>query len=244
MRVMDALSDIAPGLIAVAAALFVWRQHRADRRARVFLALALSELAWGIPFLLDATAITRTPVGVAAVDGFVLATGLVSTTLFLHFGLSFPHARPWLLRGNLTALYLAAFIVGALPVLAAALGQDAQRAAQHVLDGMLIVVGPLVAVATVAACVSVYRSYREMPADERRAYRVPVMGVLAGMVAGMAVDFLLSTLYGVSGARAMLTDAAGLLRTIAGLLLPLFFFMAAVRYRLLERHGQNLEFRI
>ena len=231
----------APALIALVVGLIVWYRHRADRRARVFLALAATELAFGLQFFIAATAIPQHPVGVAAINGFVLALGLVSATIFLHFGMSFPHARPWLRRGNIKVLYLAAVLVGITPVVAAAIGPGVHARIQDALDGTLVGVGLLVLVASAVACVSIYRSFREMTADERRAYRVPVMGVLIGMIAGMAVAVVIAILFAfVSGADdryAILI--ANLLATAAELLLPLFFFMAASKYRLLERHGQD-----
>jgi hypothetical protein len=178
---------------------------------------------------------------VAAADGFILATGLVSATIVLHFGMAFPHARPWLRRGNIKVLYLAAILVGLTPVAAAAVGPAAHASIQDALDGTLVGVGLLVMVASAAGCVSIYRSYREMTADERRRYRAPVLGVLAGMIAGIAVDLMLGLMFAfVSG----FTDryvlwTSNLLATAGGMLLPLFFFMAAVKYRLLERHGQD-----
>jgi hypothetical protein len=231
----------APGLIALVVGLIVWYRHRADRRARVFLALAATELAFGLQFFIAATAIPQRPVGVAAVNGFVLALGLVSATIFLHFGMSFPHARPWLRRGNIKVLYLAAIIIGITPVAAALIGPGAQARIQDALDGTLVGVGLLVLVASAVACVSIYRSYREMTADERRTFRAPVMGVLVGMIAGMAVDIILAILFSFASASddrsAVLIS--NLLATAAALLLPLFFFMAASKYRLLERHAQD-----
>lgn len=230
----------APGLIALVVGLIVWYRHRADRRARVFLALAATELAFGLQFFIAATAIPQHPIGVAAVNGFVLALGLVSATIFLHFGMSFPHARPWLRRGNIKVLYLAAVLIGITPVAAAAIGPAAHARIQDALDGTLVGVGLLVLVASAVACVSIYRSYREMTADERRTYRAPVMGVLIGMIAGMAVDIMLAILFSfASGEDRYAVLISNLLATAAALLLPLFFFMAASKYRLLERHGQD-----
>jgi membrane associated rhomboid family serine protease len=68
-----------------------------------------------------------------------------------------------------------------------------------------------------------------------------VIGVLVGMVAGMAVDLMLGLMFAfVSG----MTDrsvawTANLLAMAGGMLLPLFFFMAAIKHRLLERHSQD-----
>jgi hypothetical protein len=171
----------------------------------------------------------------------MLTSGLVSATIFLHFGLAFPHARPWLQRGNIKVLYLAAVLVGLAPIVAAMIGPEAHASIQDALDGTLIGVGLLVMVASTTACIAIYRSYREMTADERRAYRAPVLGVLAGMIAGMAVDLMLGLIFafvfGVNDRYIVWT--ANLLATAGGLLLPLFFFMAAIRYRLLEKHAQD-----
>ena len=232
--------EAAPGLIALVAALIVWHRHRADRRARVFLALAASELAFGFPLLMAATALPQHRVAVAALDGFVLTVGLVSATVFLHFGMAFPHARPWLQRGNIKVLYLAAVLVGLMPIIAAAAGQSVQAAVQDALDGTLVGVGLLVVIASVVACVAIYRSYREMTAEERRVYRVPVLGVLVGMIAGMAVDLMLGLMFAfVSGIDRQMAWTANLLAMAGGMLLPLFFFMAAIKHRLLERHSQD-----
>lgn len=230
--------EIAPALIAVAVALLVWHRHRADRRARLFLALAASELAFAAPLLLwRVNAIPSSAVGVAALDGLVVTIGLLSAAVFLHFGLSFPHARPWLRRGHMSSLYVAALLVGLVPIGAALAGAGAQASVQNVFDGVLMLVGPLALAAAVVACVAILRSYREMTAGERREYRLPVMGVLAGMVAGLLVDLLLGII--VLGFGAWTMGGTELLATAAGLVLPLFFFMAAFRYRLLARHSQD-----
>ena len=234
--------ETAPALIGVVVGLLVWRRHRADRRARVFLALAASELAFGLPLFLslDST-LMQTPLGVAVLDGAILTLGLLSASVFMHFGLSFPHARPWLRRGRMGSLYLASLIVGLVPVGAALAGSGAQAAVQNLLDGILMLVGPLVLVAGIVACFAIYRSYREMTVDERRSYRVPVLGVLGGMVAGLAVSVMVGILFGVTvgleSRTAMWT--ADTVAMVGELLLPLLFFMAAFRYRLLERHSQD-----
>lgn len=234
--------ETAPALIGVAVALLVWYRHRADRRARVFLALAASELAFGLPVFLSLNVMPGTAVGIAALDGLVVTIGLLSAALFLHFGLTFPHARPWLSRGRMSSVYVAAAIVGLVPIVAAIAGTRAQASIQDVFDGVLMLVGPLVLLAGIAACVAIVRSFREMPPDDRRTYRVPVIGVLVGMVAGLLVDVLFAIMAAVFAARGFHTwtpDVLDLLATAAGLTLPLFFFMAAYRYRLLERHSQD-----
>jgi len=230
--------DTAPALIALVIGLIVWRRHRADRRARLFLALAVSELAFGLPLLLSLN-IPRTPLGAAATDGLLVTIGLLSAALFLHFGLSFPHARPWLRRGYMTSLYSAAVVVGVIS--AAVTLVDARPAVRDVVHAVLMLVGPLVLIASITACVAIYRSYREMTADERRTYRVPVLGVLVGMIASMTVSLLLGVMFGlvfgVEHRYAIWT--VNTLATAGELLLPLFFFLAASKHRLLERHGQD-----
>ena len=231
--------ETAPALIAVVVGLFVWHRHRADRRARLFLALAASELAFGLPLLLSLN-MPQTPAGVAAIDGFLLTMALVSTTIYLHFGLAFPHARPWLGRGRIASLYLASVIIGVIPFGAALAGPRAQATVQDVFDGVMALIGPLVFAASVAACVAIVRSYREMTAAERREYRAPVMGVLVGMVASLIVSIVLGTMFGlVFGMESRYAVwTANTVATAGELLLPLFFFMTAYSYRLLERHAQ------
>lgn len=230
----------APALIAVVVGLLVWRRHRVDRRARLFLALAASELAFGLPLLLSLN-LPQTAIGVAAIDGLLVTLGLLSAALFLHFGLAFPHARPWLRRGHMSSLYTAAVIVGLVPIGAALAGAGAEAGLQDVFDSVLILVGPLVLAAAVTACVAIYRSYREMTADERLRYRVPVLGVLAGMIAGVVISIVLGLMFGlVFGMESRYAVwTANTLATAGELLLPLFFFMAAVKYRLLEHHAQD-----
>lgn len=232
--------DSAPALIAVVVGLLVWRRHRADRRAKLFLALAASELAFGLPLLLSLN-MPQTRVGLAALDGALVTLALLSAALFLHFGLAFPHARPWLGRGRMSSLYLAAVIVGVIPIIAALAGQGAQAAVQDIFDGVMMLVGPLVLAASIAACVAIYRSYREMTADQRRTYRAPVMGVLVGMLASVVVSLVLGLMFGlVFGMESRYAVwTANTLAMAAELLLPLFFFMASYRYRLLERHSQD-----
>src|SRR5690606_22566527 len=110
-----------------------------------------------------------------------------------------------------------------------------------VVHAVLMLVGPLVLIASITACVAIYRSYREMTADERRTYRVPVLGVLVGMIASMTVSLLLGVMFGlvfgVEHRYAIWT--VNTLATAGELLLPLFFFLAASQHRLLERHGQD-----
>lgn len=230
----------APAAIGVVVGLLVWRRHRVDRRARLFLALAASELAFGLPLLL-VLYVPQTPVAVAAIDGALVMLGLLSATLFLHFGLAFPHARPWLRRGRMSSLYTAAAIMGLVPIGAALAGAGAEARLQDVFDSVLILVGPLVLIASITACVAIYRSYREMTADERRRYRVPVLGVLVGMIAGVLISIVLGVMFGlVFGMESRYAVwTANTLATAGELLLPLFFFMAAVTYRLLEHHAQD-----
>lgn len=230
--------DTAPALIAVVIGLIVWRRHPVDRRARLFLALAASELAFALPLLLSLN-VPRSPAGAALIDGLLVTIGLLSAALFLHFGLSFPHARPWLARGYMTSLYAAAVVMGVIS--AAVTFAEARAAVRDVFQAVLMLVGPLVLLASLTACVAIYRSYREMTADERRAYRVPVLGVLAGMIASMTVSLLIGVMFGlvfgVEHRYAIWT--VNTLATAGELLLPLFFFMAAVKYRLIERHSQD-----
>ena len=42
-------ANLFAALVGVVVGLVVWRRHRADRRARLFLWLALSELAFFLP---------------------------------------------------------------------------------------------------------------------------------------------------------------------------------------------------
>ena len=232
--------ETAPALIGIIVGLLVWRRHKADRRARLFLALAASELAFGLPLLL-VLYVPQTPVAVAAIDGALVTLGLLSATLFLHFGLAFPHARPWLRRGHMSSLYAAAIIMGLVPIGAALAGAAAQARLQDVFDSVLMLVGPLVLIAAVVACVAIYRSYREMTADERLRYRVPVLGVLAGMIAGVVISIVLGVMFGlVFGMESRYAVwTANTLATAGELLLPLFFFMAAAKYQLLEHHAQD-----
>lgn len=232
--------ETAPALIGVVVGLLVWRRHKVDRRARLFLALAASELAFGLPLLLILY-VPQSPVAVAMIDGALVTLGLLSATLFLHFGLAFPHARPWLRRGHMSSLYTAAVIMGLVPIGAALAGAGAEARLQDVFDSVLILVGPLVLIASVTACVAIYRSYREMTADERRRYRVPVLGVLAGMIAGVVISIVLGVMFGlVFGMESRYAVwTANTLATAGELLLPLFFFMAAVKHRLLEHHAQD-----
>lgn len=232
--------EMAPALIATVVGVLVWRRHRADRRARLFLALAASELAFGLPVILS-LGLPETRFGVAALDGLLVTLALVSTALFLHFGLAFPHARPWLQRGRMSSLYLAAVLIGIVPIGAAVAGETSQAAMQDVFGGIMAIVGPLVLASGIAACVAIVRGYREMTVDERRTYRAPVMGVLVGMLASMVVSVILGVmfglLFGMDDRYAVWT--ANTLATAGELVLPLFFFMAAFRYRLLERHSQD-----
>ena len=227
----------APALLALIVAAFVWRRHRVDRRARLFLALAAAEFFFGIPLALMAATMPSGRFGLAAVQALVIAGGLLATILFLHFGLSFPHARPWLRRGRMKILYSLALLVAVAIFVAGLRSGESER----FLNATMIGLGGSVLVASLVACVAIYRSFREMTADERTRYRVPVIGVLAGMAGGVFADLFVSILFGLAptlDARYVVW-AINLTSTFSQLLLPLFFFMAAVKYRLLEHHSQD-----
>jgi len=234
-------SDSAPALLAVVVAGVVWRRHRADRRARLFLALAVAELAFGLPLALVAANLPDGRAAVAAVQALVLAGGLLSTVVFLHFGLSFPHARPALRGRRMRAVYALAVLMGAAFFLIGLLAPSRATAGPDPLDWAMLALGATVVAAALAACLAIYRGYREMTADARRRYRVPVLGVLAGMIAGLVVDLMIAVIFGTSIGmdRRYVVWIANVLATAAELLLPLFFFMAAVKYRLLEHHSQD-----
>lgn len=229
--------DQAPAIIALVVGFLVWRRHRRDRRARLFVALAASNLLLGLPLFLAAV-LTDGAIGFAMAAGYIVSAGLVSAAVYLHFGLSFPHARPWLRRGRMPWVYGGAVAAGALTFAA----QTAQTAGQSLwVDGSFYGLGAIALVASAAACVAIYRSYREMTFDQRRLYRVPVMGVLVGMIAGMAVDMMLAVWFagGFSPDNRHALFVTNVVATAAELLLPLFFFMAARKYRLLEHHAQD-----
>jgi hypothetical protein len=229
--------DGAPALLAVIVGLFIWSRHRADRRARVFLALAVVEFGYGIPLSLAAAVLPEGRVGETAVNAMVVGAGLASSALFMHFGFAFPHSRPWLRRGHFRTLYLVAIAAAIFYVaigLTAGSGDSIQTAS-------MILMGVAVLSAVVLACLAIYRSYREMTADERARYRVPVLGVLGSMVAAFAADVLVGFMFDEAfdlGNRYVLW-ATNLVTIASELLFPLFFFMAAVKYRLLEHHSPD-----
>ena len=225
-------------LVAVAAGLIVWRRHPADRRARVFLLLAISELAFFVPTLLVLTGPNdEVP---AWLLSLILVIGGLSSVLFFHFGMTFPHRRPWLRRDRIRRLYWLAALLGAAPLVAWAVAAAvASRPSWPIqVSGVVaILIGPLAIVGAIAACAAVYRSYREMTADERRRYRAPVMGVLFGMIMTLLVDVLLGAVLVSTDRRVVLVGHV--LATAAALLFPLFFFTAAMKFRLLEHHSQE-----
>lgn len=227
----------APAIIALVVGILVWRRHTKDRRARLFAALAASNLLLGVPLLLAAI-LTDGELGFAIAAGYIVSAGLVSAAVYLHFGLSFPHARPWLRRGRMPWVYGGAAAAGVL-----AFAAQAVETARHGrwVDGSFYALGAAALLASAAACVAIYRSYREMTFDERRLYRVPVMGVLVGMIAGMVVDVVLAVWFagGFSPDNRYALFVTNVVATAAELLLPLFFFMAAMKYRLLEHHAQD-----
>lgn len=232
--------ESAPAVIAVIVGLLVWRRHQADRRAKLFLALAGSELAFAVPMAI-ALFVPQTPFVMAVLDGLLIGTGLLSTIVFLHFGLAFPHARPWLRRGWMSSLYVAALIAGLIPIAVQLAGFGAGAAVQDVFDSVVILAGPLLVVGLITACFAIYRSYREMTADERLRFRVPVLGVLVAMIAGVLISLVLGLMFGLllEGDNRYAVWTANTLATAAELLLPLFFFMAAVKYQLLDHHSQD-----
>ena len=232
-------ADSAPAVIAVIVGVFVWQRHRADRRARVFLALAVAELSFGIPLGLAAAAMPAGRAGVAALQSLVLAAGLVSTVLFLHFGCAFPHARPWVRQGRFRELYWAS--IGLALAYGVVTFVFADGRSHQVLDFAAVFLGIAVFAASVAACVAIYRSYREMTRDERPRYRVPIIGVLAGMVSGLVADLLVGAMFEIAPRLDVryFMWTLNLVSTFSELLLPLFFFMAVSKYRLLDHHSQD-----
>lgn len=228
--------DQAPALIAIVVGLLIWRRHRRDRRARIFLALAASNLLLSAP-LFAAAFLSDGAISFAAVNGYIATAGLVSAAIYLHFGLSFPHARPWLKRGGMRWVYAAAVAAGVVAYVGGLAGAGGQAIW---VEGSFIGLGAAVLLASAAGSVAIYRSYREMTLDERRNYRAPVMGVLAGMIAGVVMDAAAAILFAtVPSADRYTLFTTNVLMTAAELLLPLFFFTAAVKYRLLEHHSQD-----
>ena len=229
-------AESAPALIAVIVGGFVWMKHRADRRARLFLALASVEFAYGVPLSLAAASMPPGRWGQAALEAMVLGAGLASTVLFMHFGYAFPHARPSVRRGRFRMLY---WISLAAALAAFAIGLRAGEG--NALTVSMVVLAAAVLAAVTLACLAIHRSYREMSGDERVRYRVPVMGLLAAMIAGFMADVLVGVLfadaYSVSNRNVLWTT--NLLSTASELLFPLFFFMAASKYKLLEHHSQD-----
>lgn len=232
--------DSAPAVIGIIVGFFVWLRHRADRRARVFLALAASEMLLGVPLALAASTLPEGLGSVALAQGLVLTAGLLSMTLFVHFAFAFPHARPWIRRGRIKYLYAFAILAGAAMTGATlTLGSDESR--MSALDTVMIGTGVLVIAGCIAAFLAILQSYREMTKEERERYRVPVLGIAAALVLGFAADVLVALLFEfVSGldSRAVLWTV-NLLSVASELLFPLFFFMAASKYKLLEHHAQD-----
>jgi hypothetical protein len=229
---------LAPSLIAVAVGVLVWRRHRNDRRARLFLALACSELAFSVPSMLLAFGfLPATDAMAAVINGLGMTIGIIAAAVFFHFGMAFPHARPWLRRDWMRAIYGAAVLVGVLPLVLSIVAPGSRVISETITGGVVLIVGPVALAGAVIGCVAMFRSYREMAAGERLTYRAPVLGVFFGMIAGVAIDLTLG-LFAAFDDR-YLRWAGDVLSTAASLLLPLFFFIAAIKYRLLERHAQD-----
>jgi len=230
--------SLAPSVIAVAVGAIVWRRHRRDRRARLFLALTVAELAFVLPPALVALGLLpASDAGAALVSGFGTTLGILAAAIFFHFGMAFPHARPWLARDWMRAVYGAAIVVGLVPLGLALLAPGSRVLSETILGGVVLVIGPLAIVGAVIGCIAMYRSYREMTKEERRRYRAPVLGVLFGMAASVVIDLLLGLF--VAFDDQYLRWIGSVLATAASLLLPLFYFAAAVKYRLLEHHSQD-----
>lgn len=228
--------DQAPALIAIVVGLLIWRRHRRDRRARIFLALAATNLLLSAP-LFAAAFFSGGAISPAAVNGYIVSAGLISAAIYLHFGLSFPHARPWLTGGRMRWLYVAAVAAGMVAYFVELAGDGGQAIW---VEGSFVGLGAAVFLASAAGCVAIHRSYREMTFDERRSYRAPIMGVLGGMIAGIVMDAAAAILFAaVPSADRYTLFTTNVLMTAAELLLPLFFFTAAVKYRLLEHHSQD-----
>jgi hypothetical protein len=181
------------------------------------------------------------PVGLALLNSMLVLVMLLSAILFFHFGMSFPHARPWLRGDRMRPLYLAAVMASFVAMVPIIFGMDEAIVRDRVIGGITVITSPLAVIGAIAGCIAVRRSYREMTADERRIYRVPIMGVLVGMIASLAADLLLglvfASLYGTDNRYLMWS--ANLIATTASLLLPLFFYSAAHKFRLLERHAPD-----
>lgn len=233
-----------PALIGVAAGLFVLTRHRRDRRAQVFLTLMTVEAIvhlmpmWlasvvDVPTADSKETLTIIEDGLVdpLTDSVLLFGALLWTIAFMHFGASFPHARRWLRRRAPFVWYGIAPVAGILNWLALRAGLAEQPSAFATPSPAIAVIGLAMALGILAAPFWVYRSYREMTLVERHRFRVPVIGVLVGMIASFAVDLIL--------AFAPVPPAENLLSTVVDLLVPFLFYIATVKYQLLDQHSQD-----
>ena len=238
----DALTTAITAAVYVAVAVAAFAAAPRDVRTRVFLAVALLNIgpASGAVVLWREGAhaeFTRPLVGLLAV------TTLAGSLALFHFAQVFPWRRPWIAK-YLRYLVAGYLVVAVAPVVVIALAPRSvdEVTVVHALAALAVVL-PLVGIAGIfvplAGLMSLYKSYLDArAAGMRQAARATFWMLVSQLAGGVLAAIVLPLLHMVSVPTAWTTAASALFFAF-GILMPVAFAAAVMKFRLLELNVES-----